>query len=111
MYTTNKPLLERGIKFLGMLHEDLANLCASDLHELQRAWELHHRVWTAEAVIRHTFAREETRWPVYCNRADFPRLDDKNWHVFVNTRYDPETNEWGTKHRTVKNIIEQEVST
>lgn len=105
MYQTNDDLLNRGIHFLGMLHEDLAYLCANDYHELQRAWELHHRVWTAEAVIRHTLGREETRWPVYSTRADFPKLDDKNWHVFVNTKYNPETQEWSVIKRPVHHIL------
>lgn len=108
-YATNKDLLERGIRLLGMLHEDLAYLCASDYHQLQRSWELHHRVWTAESLIRHTLAREETRWPVYSSRADFPSLDDESWHVFVNTRYDPKTNEWSVYKRPVRKIVEEEV--
>jgi adenylylsulfate reductase subunit A len=31
--------------------------------------------------------RQETRWPGYYYRADFPALDDANWRVFVNSRY------------------------
>jgi hypothetical protein len=36
----------------GMLMEDLDHLGAEDLHQLQRARELHRRVWTAESVTR-----------------------------------------------------------
>src|SRR5258708_34718150 len=43
LYTTNEPLLTRGLELLGMLKEDLAYLVAEDLHQLQRAWELQHR--------------------------------------------------------------------
>ena len=93
-YTTNEVLLNRGLELLGMLKEDLARLGAENLHQLQRAWELHHRVMTAEAVLRHTLFRKETRWPGYCYRSDYPSLDDKNWHVFVNSKYDPKTGEW-----------------
>ena len=50
-YTTNTPLLTRGLELLEMLKEDLAYLGAEDLHQLQRAWELQHRVLAAEAVI------------------------------------------------------------
>ena len=39
-YTTNEPLLTRGLELLSMLKEDLAYLGAEDLHQLQRAWEL-----------------------------------------------------------------------
>ena len=48
-YTTNEPLLTRGIELLTMLKEDLAYLGAEDLHQLQRAWELQHRVLASEA--------------------------------------------------------------
>ena len=34
----------RGWRLLAMLKEDLDYLGAEDLHQLQRAWELHHRV-------------------------------------------------------------------
>ena len=43
-YTTNEPLLTRGLELLDMLKEDLDHLGAEDLHQLQRAWELQHRV-------------------------------------------------------------------
>ena len=37
-YTTNEPLLTRGLELLGMLKEDLDHIGAEDLHQLQRAW-------------------------------------------------------------------------
>ncbi len=94
MYTTNEILLNRGLELLTMLKDDLAHVAAEDLHQLQRAWELHHRVMTAEAVLRHTIFRKETRWPGYCYRADFPKLDDEHWHVFVNSKLDRATGNW-----------------
>lgn len=93
-YTTNEILLNRGLELLTMLKEDLPQVAAENLHQLQRAWELQHRVWTAEAVLRHTLFRKETRWPGYYYRADYPKLNDKDWSVFVNSRYDPLTREW-----------------
>ena len=48
-YTTNEPLLTRGLELLSMLKEDLDHLGAEDLHQLQRAWELQHRVLASEA--------------------------------------------------------------
>jgi adenylylsulfate reductase, subunit A len=93
-YATNEPLLARGLAQLGALRQDLEYLGAADLHQLGRAWELDHRLWTAEAVLRHTRFRTETRWPGYYYRSDFPTVDDVNWHCFVNSRYDPATAEW-----------------
>ncbi|MEM3851970.1 MAG: adenylyl-sulfate reductase subunit alpha [Methanomassiliicoccales archaeon] len=104
-YTTNEKLLTRGLELLLMLKEDLAHLGAEDLHQLQRAWELHHRVWVAEAVIRHTLFRKETRWPGYYYRADYPRVDDENWHVFVSSKYNSRDGNWIMETRPVHHLI------
>jgi adenylylsulfate reductase, subunit A len=103
-YATNDALLERGLRQLGHLREDLGSVGARDLHELGRAWELDHRVWTAEAVLRHTRFRTETRWPGYYYRSDHPAIDDERWHCFVNSIYDPATGAWSVfrrAHRTL----------
>ena len=105
LYMTTEVLLNRGLELLGMLKEDLSHVVAENLHQLQRAWELHHRVVTAEAVLRHTLFRKETRWPGYCYRSDYPRLDDKDWHVFVNSRYDPRTKEWSLFTRPYVQLV------
>jgi adenylylsulfate reductase subunit A len=105
-YVTNEPMLNRGLELLAMLKEDLDHLGAEDLHQLQRAWELHHRVWTAESVTRHTLYREETRWPGYYYRADHPKLDDTDWHVFTASRYDPKTGDWQLGKLPVHHIID-----
>jgi len=104
-YTTNEVLLNRGLELLGMLKEDMAHVAAENLHQLQRAWELYHRVWTAEAVIRHTLFRKETRWPGYCYRSDYPKLDNAQWHCFVNSRYDQKTGEWSVFTRPYVQLI------
>ena len=93
-YSTNEPLLERGLAQMRHLREDLRSLGAHDLHQLARAWELDHRVLTAEAVLHHTRFRTETRWPGYYYRSDFPKIDDAKWHCFVNSTYDAATGEW-----------------
>jgi adenylylsulfate reductase subunit A len=105
-YVTNEPMLNRGLELLTMLKEDLAHLGAEDLHQLQRAWELHHRVWTAESVTRHTLFRQETRWPGYYYRGDHPTLNDAEWHVFTASQYDPKTGEWHMAKLPVHHIIE-----
>ncbi|HEX6002914.1 MAG TPA: adenylyl-sulfate reductase subunit alpha [Burkholderiales bacterium] len=93
-YVTNEHLMNRGLELLEMLKEDMAHVGAEDLHQLQRAWELHHRIMTAESVTRHTLFRKETRWPGYYYRADFPKLVDPDWHVFTASQYDPKTRHW-----------------
>ncbi|MCH7777911.1 MAG: adenylylsulfate reductase subunit alpha, partial [Gemmatimonadetes bacterium] len=105
-YLTNEPMLTRGLELLGMLKEDLDHLGAEDLHQLQRAWELQHRVLTAECVTQHTMFRTETRWPGYYYRADHPKLDDTDWHCFTLSRYDRESGKWELEKAPVYHIID-----
>ncbi len=105
-YMTSAPMLQRGLELMAMLREDLDRLGAEDLHQLQRAWELHHRVLTAEAVLRHTLYRQETRWPGYYYRGDYPRLDDQAWHAFTASRYDAGSGEWEMDRLPVHHIVE-----
>ena len=105
IYVTSEPMLNRGLELLNMLKEDLDHIGAEDLHQLQRAWELNHRVWTAEAVLRHTQYRQETRWPGYYYRGDYPQLNDADWHVFTASQYDAKTGEWHMSKLPVHQII------
>ncbi len=104
-YTTNEPTLKRGIELIEMFREDLAHLGARNRHELMRCWELVHRTWVGESHLRHLLHREETRWPGYYYRSDFPDLDDRNWRVFVNSKFDKANNKWNLTTRPYKNII------
>ncbi len=104
-YVTSAPLLNRALELVAMLKEDLHQLGAEDLHQLMRAWELHHRVCTAEAVIRHTLFREETRWPGYYYRADHPTPRDPDWHVFTASRYDTRSDTWQLEKLPVHHFI------
>jgi adenylylsulfate reductase subunit A len=105
-YMTNEPMLDRGLELLGMLHEDLDRIGAEDLHQLQRTWELHHRVWASESVTHHTKFREETRWPGYYYRGDHPKLDDGDWHVFTLGRYNPDSGDWEMEKAPVHHLID-----
>ena len=93
-FTTNEPTLLRGLELMGMLREDLGKLAARNRHELLRCWELSHRALVGEAHIRHLLYRKETRWPGFYYRSDYPDMDEANWKVFVNSRYDPESGNW-----------------
>ncbi len=105
-YLTNEPMLTRGLELLSMLKEDLPYLGAESLHQLQRAWELQHRVITSECVAQHTLFRKETRWPGYYYRADHPKLDDTNWHCFTLSSYDSKSGEWEMEKAPVHHIID-----
>ncbi|MCX8042192.1 MAG: adenylylsulfate reductase subunit alpha, partial [Thermodesulfobacteriaceae bacterium] len=86
--------LERGLELLRMLKEDMEKSAARDLHELMRAYENKHRVWTAEMHLLHILFREETRYPGYFYRTDFLNMDDANWRCFTLSQWNPDTKEW-----------------
>jgi len=96
-YTTSEKLMDQGLHLLTMLKEDSDKMAAKDLHELLRAWENYHRIWMAEIHLRHVYFRKETRYPGFYYRSDYPKLDEENWKVFVNSRYHPKTGEWEMK--------------
>ncbi|MBE0447562.1 MAG: adenylyl-sulfate reductase subunit alpha [Actinobacteria bacterium] len=104
-YTTSRTMLEEGLKKLQLLKEDAARMAAADLHELLRCWENYHRIWTVEAHARHILFREETRYPGYYYRGDFPKINDAEWKCFNNSKYDPETGEWKNFKRDYVQIV------
>jgi adenylylsulfate reductase subunit A len=104
-YMTNGKLLAMGLHYLTMLREDSKNMRAKDLHELLRAWENYHRIITAEAHLRHILFREETRYPGFYYRSDFPKLDEANWKCFVNSRRSPDTGEWTMMKKPHKDLV------
>jgi adenylylsulfate reductase subunit A len=93
-YITTEGMLTRGLERMKVFREDLGRLAARDLHDLLRCWEVWDRTWCAEAHMRHILFRQETRWPGYYYRADYPALDEQNWKVFVNSRYDARSGDW-----------------
>src|SRR6056297_3346779 len=94
-YNCSAITLNTALDELQRLKEDLDKLCARNLHELMRCWENVHRVQIAEAHTRHKLFREETRWPGYYYRTDFPKMEEDKWgNVFVNSVYDEEKDEF-----------------
>ena len=92
-FKTSRALLEKALEYLQYMKEDSEKLAASDLNELMRCWENVHRMWQAESHVRSVLFREETRWPGYYFRTDFPEIKD-DWEVFTNCKWNPETGEW-----------------
>ncbi|HEX9860353.1 MAG TPA: adenylyl-sulfate reductase subunit alpha, partial [Nitrospirota bacterium] len=70
-YITSGKLMTRALELLTWLKEDAEKMAATDLHELMRCWENYHRIFTAEAHLRHIMFREETRYPGFFYRSDF----------------------------------------
>jgi adenylylsulfate reductase subunit A len=103
-FKTNKPKLDRALELLTWLKEDSAKLAAENLHELMRCHENVQRLWQAEAHVRTILFREETRWPGYYFRSDFPSLDEANWKCFVNLTY--KDGNWEMKKVPVLSIVD-----
>ncbi|MDQ1240123.1 MAG: adenylylsulfate reductase, subunit [Thermodesulfobacteriota bacterium] len=103
-FKTNKPKLDRALELLGWLKEDSEKLAAQDLHELMRCHENIQRMYQAEVHVRTMLFREETRWPGYYFRNDFPKIDEANWKVFVNATY--KNGEWEMKKVPVLSIVD-----
>ena len=109
-YMTNGKLLEIVMRHLQWLREDSEKMAAGGLHELLRAWENLHRIWTVEDHLRHIQYREESRYPGFYYRGDFMQVDDKGfdeggWKCFVNSKYDPNSGEWTCMKKKCYQII------
>ena len=104
-YMTSSKCLEICIDNLVCMREDCEKMAAGDLHELMRAWEIIHRIFTVEAHIRHIQYRKETRYPGFYYQSDHPGQDDENWFCFTNSTYDKATNEWSLKKVDYVKII------
>jgi adenylylsulfate reductase subunit A len=104
-YQTSSKMLEVVMDLLKTMREDCAKMAAGDLHELMRAWEIEHRIWTVEAHLRHIQFRKETRYPGFYYQADYPGQDDANWFCFVNSKFDPAKKEWATFKKDYIKII------
>ncbi len=109
-YMTNGKLLEIVMRHLQWLREDSEKMAAGGLHELLRAWENLHRIWTVEDHLRHIQFREESRYPGFYYRGDHMQADDKGydeggWKCFVNSKYDPNTGEWTCMKKKCHQII------
>lgn len=104
-YMTSGKNLEILMENFEYFREDLENIAAGDLHELLRAWEINHRLYTVQAHTRHIQFREETRYPGFYYRGDFMGQNDEEWFCFVNSTYNKETNEWSLKKVPYHKII------
>jgi adenylylsulfate reductase subunit A len=104
-FSCSKASLTKCLELLQFLREDSEKIAARDHHELMRGWENVHRMYQAEVHVRTILFREETRWPGYYFRSDTPKMDEANWHCFVNAKLDPKSHEWEMKKVPIKHIF------
>jgi len=88
-YELTEPKLQIARKKIRELTGKLEFLSARNRHELVSCLELIDRFDVAKVLIEHLIYRQETRWPCYQSRVDFPERDDTNWLKFVNSVYNP----------------------
>lgn len=103
-FRTSKPLMDKGLEYLKFLKEDAEKLGAEDTHELMRCWENTHRLWQAESHIRTMLFREETRWPGYYFRVDYPQIREE-WRCFTNCRFDPDSGKWSLMKKEIIDLV------
>jgi len=104
-FMTSEKLLQKALEYMQYMHQDSSKLAAEDLHELMRCWENIHRLYQAEAHIHSLMYRQETRWPGYYFRADFPQLNQNEWKCFVNSRFNPDTTEWSVFKKEMIELV------
>lgn len=104
-YRMNRERLEYALKHLAILKNQTRYLVAGDFHELMKCHEVIDMLDVAEVLVHHLLYREETRWPGWQNRVDFPERNDEKFKCFVNSRRDPETGKVEIFTRPYEQII------
>ncbi len=92
-YRMNRERLEYALKNIAILKDQVRYLVAGDMHELMKCHEVIDMLDVAEVLVHHLLYREETRWPGWQSRVDFPDRNDERFNCFVNSRRNPETGE------------------
>ena len=84
-YELNKERLLVARRELERLERSREAIKAVDCHDLLKAHEVMDRLDVARNMVEHLLYREETRWPGFQTRLDFPERNDHRWLVFVNS--------------------------
>jgi succinate dehydrogenase/fumarate reductase flavoprotein subunit len=80
--------MQNGLAHFMRAEGELAEVGASNPHELMRVMESHFIRDCAEMAARASLYRTESRWGLYHYRQDYPHMDDQNWFVHVNLKKD-----------------------
>jgi adenylylsulfate reductase subunit A len=62
-------------------------------------------MYQAEIHVRTMLFREETRWPGYYFRSDTPTINEDDWLVFANAKYNAASDEWEMIKRKIHKIF------
>ena len=103
-FRMNRDGLEYALKHIAVMKDQVKYMVAKDLHELMEAHEVIDRLDVAEVLVHHLMFREETRWPGWQTRADFPNKDDR-FDCWVNSKLDPATGKIALFTRPYEQIV------
>jgi succinate dehydrogenase/fumarate reductase flavoprotein subunit len=78
--------MQAGLEHFMRASEELAEVGATNPHELMRVVESHFIRDCAEMAARASLYRTESRWGLYHYRQDYPELDDERWFCHVNLK-------------------------
>ncbi len=83
LYIKKENMLKGALAYVEELRDThIPNLKASDMHELRLAHETKNMIISAEMKLKASLMRKESRCSHY--RLDYPKLDNKNWQVWIN---------------------------
>jgi adenylylsulfate reductase subunit A len=84
-YEVSRDKLMLARDYLAVLDEKTCLMKAETGHELMRVQDTIDRVLLSRVLIEHMLARQETRWPCYQTRLDFPMRNDLEFKIFINS--------------------------
>ncbi|MFW5999310.1 MAG: adenylyl-sulfate reductase subunit alpha [Halanaerobiaceae bacterium] len=85
-YEMNERELKLAERKLDHLTGEVQFLRADNFHDLMSCREIIDRIEIARVLVQHLLYREETRWPAFQSRVDYPEKNDKEWLKFVNSK-------------------------
>ncbi len=92
-YALHEERLLEARRLLKCLKERMKNIAAVNNYNLVEALECVDRIDVARVLVEHLIYRKETRWACYQTRLDYPEKDNSRWLTFVNSMYNPDTDE------------------
>lgn len=92
-YALHEERLLEARRLLKPLKEHRKDIVAVNNYNLIEALECIDRIDVAGVLVEHLIYRKETRWACYQTRLDYPKKDDNRWFVFINSVYNPDTDE------------------
>lgn len=92
-YELHEERLMEARRLLKRLKDRTQDLAAVNNYNVVEALECIDRIDVARVLVEHLVYRKETRWACYQTRLDYPVKDNSRWLTFVNSVYNPDTDE------------------